>query len=55
MTHDNIGDRWDKANIHDFRGIFGGYVRERVDVQILHWDVGPIRRQLQLIKIPIRD
>ncbi|MBD2244077.1 hypothetical protein [Nostoc sp. FACHB-888] len=35
MTHDNIGDRWDKANIHDFRGTFGGYVRERVDVQIL--------------------
>jgi hypothetical protein len=30
----NIGDRWDKANIHDFRGTCG-YVRGRVDVQIL--------------------
>lgn len=30
VANDNIGDRWDKANIHDLRGTYGDYVLNKV-------------------------
>ncbi|WP_375467726.1 isopenicillin N synthase family dioxygenase [uncultured Nostoc sp.] len=30
IVANNIGDRWDKANVHDFRGTYGDYVLSKV-------------------------
>ncbi|MEH2314183.1 MAG: hypothetical protein V7K35_22920 [Nostoc sp.] len=30
VANDNIGDRWDKANVHDFCGTYGDYVLSKV-------------------------
>ncbi|MEH2252100.1 hypothetical protein [Nostoc sp.] len=30
VANNNIGDRWDKANVHDFRGTYGDYVLSKV-------------------------
>ncbi|MEH2147181.1 MAG: 2-oxoglutarate and iron-dependent oxygenase domain-containing protein [Nostoc sp.] len=30
VANEHIGDRWDKANVHDFRGTYGDYVLSKV-------------------------